>query len=169
MTSERYSERPFPPYAYRPGHGPHPLRSPDGHLFGRERAPIAYSPADPARSADHLFAVDLHNHGYFWEAHEVWEGLWHHLGRSGPAAALLQALIQCAAAHIKRAEGREDGVRLLFEKAEGRFLAARAAADLRGVLWGVAIDDYIERSRRYFFEASSGARPFPRITLIFDP
>ena len=48
-----------------------------------------------------LYGVDLYNHGYLWEAHEAWEGLWHQAKRDALQAEFLQGLIQCAAAALK--------------------------------------------------------------------
>ncbi len=31
-----------------------------------------------------LWGLDLFNHGYYWEAHEAWEGLWQVADRDGP-------------------------------------------------------------------------------------
>jgi predicted metal-dependent hydrolase len=68
--------------------------------------------------------VDLFNHGYYWEAHEAWEGLWHACGRKGTTADFLKGLIQLAAAGVKHLEGKPDG----------RKSHARRAAELwRGV------------------------------------
>jgi predicted metal-dependent hydrolase len=55
--------------------------------------------------------VELFNAGYYWEAHEVWEGLWHARGRKGATADLLRGLIKLAAAGVKIREGQEHGVR----------------------------------------------------------
>jgi hypothetical protein len=59
----------------------------------------------------YLFAFDLFNHGYYWEAHETWESLWHGCGRSGRTADFLKALIKLAAAGVKVREGQPAGVR----------------------------------------------------------
>ena len=102
----------FPAYSYVPRRFPHPTRDPEGHSHGREAAPI-----DPVTevgwrsSGAYLFGIDLFNHGYYWEAHEAWEGLWHACGRRGPVAVFLKALIKLAAAGVKAREGNENGVR----------------------------------------------------------
>lgn len=64
----------------------------------------------PARSATFLRSVDLFNHGYYWEAHEGWEALWHAAGREGRVAELLRALIRLAAACVKIRQGQPTGV-----------------------------------------------------------
>ena len=95
-------ERDFPPYAFLPGRHPHPTRDPHGHSHGLEEGAADYLPPERWReNADYLWGVDLYNHGYLWEAHEAWEGLWHTAKHDELQASLLQGLIQCAAACLK--------------------------------------------------------------------
>ena len=63
-------------------------------------------PADAAASPMFRRGVALFNAGYYWEAHEAWEGLWHAYGRRGPTADVLKALIKLAAAGVKVREGQ---------------------------------------------------------------
>ena len=65
-----------------------------------------------------LYGIDLFNDGYWWECHEAMEGLWHVAGRGSPAGHTLQAVIQCAAAHLKVLTKNFSGARLLFTHAE---------------------------------------------------
>jgi Domain of unknown function (DUF309) len=51
----------------------------------------------PNRSREYLHGIDLFNHGFYWGAHEAWEGLWVACGRRGPTATYLQALNLAAA------------------------------------------------------------------------
>jgi hypothetical protein len=121
--SDRYApERPFPPYAYVPGRHPHPVRDPKGHSFGHSKEPVA-SPnaADLDQNPAMRYAVDLFNHGYYWEAHEVWEGLWQAVGRQGALADFLKALIHLAAAGVKAREGIANGVKRHAERAKELF------------------------------------------------
>jgi hypothetical protein len=107
----RYSATPLPPYSYVPGHAPHPASDARGHMFGLVHEPAA--PLAPERWQDsdpYRRGVDLFNHGYYWEAHEAWESLWHAAGRQGPTAAYLKALIKLAAAAVKAREGNPAGV-----------------------------------------------------------
>lgn len=108
----RYApEIPFPKYAFVPGRHPHPVTDPRGHHFGCPQAPVgALDPADPLRSREYLFAIDLFNAGYYWEAHEAWEGLWIAAGRRGAVADFLKGLIKLAAAGVKAREGSSEGV-----------------------------------------------------------
>lgn len=136
---------PLPAYAHVPGQTPHPFSDPAGHSCG-EPPPVP-PPIDPARweeSRAYLRGLDLFNHGYYWEAHEAWEGLWRIAG--GATADFLKGLIQLAVAGVKHRQGLPDRVRA----------HARRAAELwRGVGEGhylglsvpslVALADRIER------------------------
>src|SRR5437016_5797881 len=88
-------ERPFPPYSFVPGLFPHPISDPAGHSYGQPHpTPLPLDVDQWAANADYLFGIDLFNHGYYWEAHEVWEGLWHACGRAGILGDMLKGLIQ---------------------------------------------------------------------------
>jgi predicted metal-dependent hydrolase len=70
-------------------------------------------------SPDYLYGVDLFNNGYYWEAHEAWEGLWRAAGKVGVTAEFLKGLIKLTAAAIKIREGRSVGAVHLAEGAIG--------------------------------------------------
>ncbi len=131
----------FPAYSYVPGGPwPHPNRSPQGHSFNL--ATIGKDSSGGEKRACFLRGVKLFNAGYYWEAHEVWEGLWHAEGRRGPTADVLKALIKLAAAGVKVREGRENGVRthagraaLLFAAAAEQGGAVQLGLDLH--LWAL--------------------------------
>lgn len=119
----------LPPYTYVPGRTPHPISDPAGHSFGKKAE--AAAPIDDSRwsqSTAYLHAVDLFNRGYYWEAHEAWESLWHACGRRGPIADLLKGLIKLAAAGVKVREGRPSGVESHARRAAELFRAAAAEA-----------------------------------------
>jgi hypothetical protein len=78
-------------------------------------------------------AVDLFNGGWYWEAHEVWEGFWHALGRATPEAQFVQGLIHLAAAAVKIREGKPVGVARHTERA-GELLGDFGAANPGGAL-----------------------------------
>jgi hypothetical protein len=137
----------FPRYSYVPGGPwPHPVRSPAGHSHGRTGR--AWEPATPnlgAGSAGFLRGAELFDAGYYWEAHEVWEGLWHAEGRRGATADALKGLIKLAAAGIKVREGRESGVRTHARRAAECFAAARRHGGANP--FGLDLDQWIERAR----------------------
>jgi hypothetical protein len=104
-------DEPLPRYSFVPGHSPHPVSDPAGHSFGHVHPPPA--PLDPAKwtdNRDYLRGLDLFNQGFYWEAHEAWEGLWHAAGRAGATASFLKGLIKLAAAGVKNLEGTPNGV-----------------------------------------------------------
>jgi hypothetical protein len=122
-------DEPLPPYTFVPGRSPHPVSDPAGHSYGVAQE-LAPSP-DPDRWPEcrpYLRGLDLFNHGFYWEAHEAWEGLWHAAGRNGPAADFLKGLIQLAVAGVKHRQGLPEAIRpharrarqLLREAAGGR-------------------------------------------------
>jgi len=117
----------FPAYTYVPGGPwPHPNRSPDGLSFATPE--IGKDASEAAKSVRFLRGVELFNAGYYWEAHVVWEELWHAAGRRGPTADVLRALIKLAAAGVKVREGRENGVRSHCGRAALLFASAAEQA-----------------------------------------
>ena len=98
-------EKSFPSYAYLPGRQPHPVRDPAGHSYNSEAMPLA---AKASLDSDiFLWGLDLFNHGYYWEAHEAWEGLWQVAGRGAPLRMLFKGLILLSAAGVKIREGKQ--------------------------------------------------------------
>jgi hypothetical protein len=101
----------LPPYTYVPGHSPHPLSDPRGHSFGiKLPQPEPPDPQNWQSCRAYRYGLDLFNHGYYWEAHETWEGLWHACGRHDRTADFLKGLIKLAAAGVKVREGKTQGV-----------------------------------------------------------
>jgi hypothetical protein len=115
--------RAFPSYAYLPGRQPHPVRDPAGHSYKAEiqEAPIG---GIESKSERIYWGIDLFNHGYYWEAHEVWEDLWREAERGSPVRLTFKGLILLAAAGVKIREGKS---------AAAAKHAGRAAALLRSV------------------------------------
>ena len=105
----RYTDRPLPAYRFVPGRRPHPTRSPRGHSYHAPEIPGKLDPADWESCERYLYAVDLFNNHYFWEAHEALEGLWQDAGRESPAGRFLQGLIKVSAALLKHSMGNQDG------------------------------------------------------------
>jgi len=138
MPPRYVPDLPLPPYAYVPGRFPHPTRDPGGHHFGaRLPSPRGFDPARWRDCGAFLAGVDLFNHGYYWEAHEAWETVWHAAGRRGAAGELLRGLIKLAGAGFKVREGRGAGVRRLAAGAAAHFAALAAAAPAGARFMGV--------------------------------
>lgn len=124
MTSgvPRYTDKPFPPYRFRPGRHPHP-HSLGGHSYAPPDPPGPPATLTPPESwlknSAYLFGCDLYNQGYWWEAHEEWEGIWQLTDKTGVQGRFLQGLIQVAAAHLKLEIGHLRGVNDLLGKSGG--------------------------------------------------
>lgn len=98
-------EKIFPAYAYLPGRQPHPVRDPAGHSY-HHVDPLPVAAAASLDSDLFFWGLDLFNHGYYWEAHEAWEGLWQVAERGGPLRMLFKGLILLSAAGVKIREGK---------------------------------------------------------------
>lgn len=111
MTERFLPDEPFPPYSYVPGKFPHPIRDPDGHSYGQAESSVPRPQSAAWRECNvYLRGLDLFNAGFYWEAHEVWEQLWHACGRTGRDADFFKGLIKLAAAGVKAKEGNAAGV-----------------------------------------------------------
>lgn len=167
---------PLPPYSYVTGHFPHPTRDPAGHMAGH--VPQAIAPPDPAwwrQCHEYIRGLDLFNYGYYWEAHEAWEALWHAVGRGGLLGDFLKGLIKLAAAGVKVREGRTAGVERharraeeLFNRTAERLPSAADAIEQR--LLGLSIDELRQIARRV---AENPPRLSPRdrvppVEIVFD-
>jgi hypothetical protein len=153
MSNRAPESQPLPPYSYVPGgRWPHPRSSPLGHLHG---IPPEHPPAIEgdawSRSEAYLRGVELFNAGYYWEAHEAWEALWHAHGRRGAAATVLKGLIKLAAAGVKVREGRVDGVRTLALRASAHFAEALAIGGERRL--GLDLAQWIKHAEAVSSEA----------------
>ncbi len=111
----RYSRHPFPAYRFLPGLTPHPRRNPLGHSYGQPEPKPTPFPADRwQESEDYLYGIDLYNFAYWWECHEVFEGLWHAVGRESEQGNFFQALIQLAAGNLKYFLGNQAAAHNLY-------------------------------------------------------
>jgi predicted metal-dependent hydrolase len=164
-------DEPFPPYSYVTGQFPHPLRDPQGHSFGKtpERCPKP----DADRWFDcrpYLYGLDLFNYGYYWEAHETWEQVWHAAGRKGPLADFIKGLIKLAAAGVKARERRPEGVRRHARRAAELFSqVARILPRGPSTYMGLSLSRLIEiasdlESRPVVSHAPAGTK----VDLVFD-
>lgn len=102
----RFTQRPLPRYAFLPGKSPHPIKSPDGHMYNSEEPELdRIDPDNWQNNEDYLYSLDLLNLGYFWESHVWLEALWNSHERKGEIAELLKGLIKIGAAGIKARQG----------------------------------------------------------------
>ncbi len=145
--SGRVEPSPLPTYTYVPGGPwPHPNRArpAGGDTEAKPSAPNLAASTDVAASPFFRRGVELFDAGYYWEAHEAWEELWHAVGRRGPTADVLRGLIKLAAAGIKVRERREAGVRTHARRAAECFASARRQGGSHQL--GLDLDVWIERA-----------------------
>ena len=110
-------QKSLPPYAYLPGKNPHPVRDPTGHSYQVEAIPVA---AEALLGSDvFLWGLDPFNHGYYWESHEAWEGLWQVADRDGPPRMLFRGLIPLSAAGVKIRERKHAAAARPAKRAAG--------------------------------------------------
>ncbi|MCE9547464.1 MAG: DUF309 domain-containing protein [Planctomycetia bacterium] len=118
---------------------------------------------------DYLHAIDLWNHGYYWEAHEAWEGLWHAVGRHGLLADFFKGLIKLAAVGVKVRERRPAGgarharrAAELFAITIERLRAATSAQDATRLM-GLDVAELQRRASRFAatHEQSANEGPLP--------
>jgi len=157
--------RPFPPYAFLPGRDPHPTRDPLGHSFERTEHKARYLPPERWReNEDYLFGIDLYNHGFLWESHEVWEGLWHAAKHDPLQADFLQALIQCAAASLKIPMGQPRGLATLSALAVEKL--ERVARASGGDYMGLDLDDLAAALRAFAAAGPATNEGRPRLDVM---
>lgn len=114
----------MPDYAFVPGG---PFRHPNVDRVD-EPTPSPIEDGNWQASPLYLNGFKLFNAGYYWEAHEVWESLWHAHGRRGPIADLLKGLIKLAAAGVKVRQGQPHGIATHAARAGACFASARRVA-----------------------------------------
>ena len=145
---------PMPAYAYVPGKFPHPIRDPRGHSFG-ELSPEVVN-LDPRRWREcraYLRGIDLFNRGFYWEAHESWEAVWHAAGRQGAVANFIKGLIKLAAACVKAREGSANGVARHATRGDKLFCYAQAALGSESSMMGLSLAELRDFAQR--LEASA--------------
>lgn len=96
------------------------------------------TPATPAYEPRFLAGIQFFNRQDFFEAHEVWEDLWH--DSSSPERRFYQSLIQAAVALLHFGNGNVRGARRLYQSSKDyarpylpRFLGLDLAAFWNGM------------------------------------
>lgn len=153
----RYSARPFPAYRFVPGNTLHPRRHAGGHSFGQPELRLLQVVPDRWEESDeYLYAVDLYNFAYWWESHELWEGLWRAAGRDTVPGNFFKGLIQLAAANLKCALGHSTARTTLLRAGMVRL------AGLPSLYMGLDVAAYLALLDRCLEQP---LEPAPRLTL----
>jgi uncharacterized protein len=169
MTGDRATGEPFPPYAFVPGGPwPHPTGSPEGHSAGQAHTRVLPIVGDDwTGSRAYCRGIALFNAGYYWEAHEAWEGLWHAHGRQGPTADLVKALIKLAAAGVKVRQRQRHGIVTHARRAAALFASVRERGDRERL--GLDLGHWITTAERLVAEPPDDPGPTGvRVCRVFD-
>ena len=141
----RYINLPFPNHKYIPGKSIHPTKGKNGfHIPNIAKDLSEFNTETWHNSQKYLYAIDLFNFGYWWEAHEVLEDLWIQTGKTTSLAKFIQGLIQISAALLKDFQSKSQAA----EK-----LAAKGLAKLRlqqGIFLGIDVKQFTTDVELYF-------------------
>ena len=146
----RRTEYPFPSYRYIPGKHPHPFRHPQGH--GMTHKHFSAKEENWENKAA-LFAADLFDHCYWWEAHELWEQCW--LRAHGIQKQCFQGLIQLSAALLKHHMGHVSARDRLFKRAKEKLYHAEEI--------GWKVGQTLRQSEQFFYGGE-----VPNLDAIFS-
>lgn len=161
----RYSVPVLPPYRHVPGLTPHPVKDPDGHLFGMAEAAPSSScqnlPASWSRCPEYLYGVDLFNRAFLWEAHESWEMVWIGAGKTTAPARFVQGLIQISAALLRLHLDTPRGALNLLTRAREHLVVQERRLTGTGpsTYMGIAVEPW-RRSVEEYLTAGSDTYPF---------
>lgn len=146
---ERYTDCPFPAYRFIPGKHPHPTAHPEGHSYGEHPNAVYLPPGQWGDTVDYLYGADLYNNGYWWEAHEAWEGLWQLTDKQAPQGVFLKALIQVSACHLQFLMQQRRGVERLFRTGLA-YLGQVSDAGSEAHYMGLDIPRFVEAVNAYY-------------------
>lgn len=139
----RYTDIPFPDKRYQPDiRMTRPGKDRAGQYIPQIPSPVAFNAANWNLSQRYLYAVDLFNYRYWWEAHEVLEELWLETGKQTGIGKFIQGLIQISAALLKTSQPHSGS----------RRLAAKGLSKLRlqsGVFLGLDVHEFGWRVEAY--------------------
>lgn len=149
----RYSSRSLPPYPFVPGETPRPSRDSGGDP--RDETPrggASWRLEEWRELEPWLWAIDLFNHGYWWECHEALEALWLAAGRTTRHARFVQSLVHLSAACLNDRRGHVEASRRQAARAVRGLRASRA---LGSRLMGVDPAELAESVVRAFSSGES--------------
>ncbi|MFO1518346.1 MAG: DUF309 domain-containing protein [bacterium] len=174
MTPPRYaSSLPFPAYRYIPGRG---MKKEEPR---RDIPKIEIEILDSQNwreNTAYLYGMDLYHQGYYYEAHEVWEELWHAVGHETTVGLYLKALIQNAAAQLKLAMGELEPARRLSLKAKDLLEQVQRSLTRDSETWmGLSFSSFLEEMEHHYsplwkkdFQAKRSLPPKTSLNLDRD-
>ncbi|MGL1902701.1 MAG: DUF309 domain-containing protein [Fibrobacterales bacterium] len=150
----RYTTTPFPIKYDDHRIEPHPeikraIKEIDDGLG--EPTPLTYEGADWRENKHYLYGIDLFNADYYWETHEVFEGLWRLESKGSRTYDGLKGLIQLAISTLKHDRGEVKGRDMLLINGSNYLLES----DMER--FGIDKKSLIEAANKY--QAGEGGRP----------
>lgn len=142
MTPHRW---PLPDEPFVPGKTKRPSHSPA--FEAAAEAPRHTREEAWQENDSYLFALRLHNAGFFWEGHEVMEAVWLGAVPNSEARFHCQAIIQLSNAALKQRMDRQAAALRLLELSRGHWRELRSE-----VVMGIRIDAAL--SVLYDFESA---------------
>ena len=138
---------PLPAYRYIPGKGPKDEKREDIPKFKIQNLP----PERWRENEAYLYGIDLYHQEYFYEAHEVWEALWHQVGHKTLGGNFLKALIQCAAVRLKLWQGEKSTAERMLKRIEELFesLVWSKVCGPKGEFMGMKIPSLLQDIREH--------------------
>jgi hypothetical protein len=107
-----------------------------------------------------LYAVDLYNQAFWWESHEVLEGLWHAAGRTSEPASFVHGILHVAVANLHRHRGKTAGA----ERQALKGLAHLEGAQRPGTHYmGLDVGSFVRDVQDFFF---TGRRAVPAVIRL---
>jgi predicted metal-dependent hydrolase len=138
----------MPRWAYNPGTDGAPDREPLEAV--KQLVPVRFDGFVPADDTAFRYGLALHDGGFFWEAHEIWEAVWKAAPMNGRDRIALQALIQIANAGLKQRIARPRAAARLIEEASallGELSARGGPPEAKSVAVGLVANALREELR----------------------
>jgi len=117
---------PFPAQPHVPGSGSEPDMAPLQRV--KRTCPPRVDADDWRNNVAYRYGWSLFDAGFFWEAHEIWEPVWHVCAPNSRERLLLRALIQIANGRLKKTMEKDKASARLFAEAD-RLLAEVAGPE----------------------------------------
>ena len=124
----------MPRWPYNPGTDRAPDREPLD--AAKKLVPVRFDGFVPASDPAFQYGLVLHDDGFFWEAHEIWEAVWKAAPMNGRDRLALRALIQIANAELKQRQARLRAAARLIEEVKavlGELISRGGAAEPESV------------------------------------
>ena len=165
LNFKRYSSKPLPSYRHIPGMTPHPVSDVNGHSYNKPKEKIIQISENNWRNNEiFLYAIDLFNFKYFWEAHETLEDLWKIEKPDSLMKLFLQGIIQISAAYLQWIRSIYGGVNKLNTNGNEKLMKVQ---DSKTIMCGIDLSRLIIENQE-FLKNNLDKNAFPPIIKLID-